>query len=126
MMKKLLAKTYIWILLILLYVPIIFIAVFSFTEAKTLGNWTGFSLELYKNIFTGGVGGGASLMAAIKNTLVIALIAAAVSTILGTVSAIGIFNLRGRKKNTTCTSRRVISPSSWHTSLSAPLMWFSA
>ena len=100
MMKKLLAKSYIWILLILLYVPIIFIAVFSFTEAKTLGNWTGFSLELYKNIFTGGVGGGASLMAAIKNTLVIALIAAAVSTILGTVSAIGIFNLRGRKKNT--------------------------
>ena len=51
MMKKLLAKTYIWILLILLYVPIIFIGVFSFTEAKTLGNWTGFSLELYKNIF---------------------------------------------------------------------------
>ena len=38
MMKKLLAKTYIWILLILLYVPIIFIAVFAFTEAKTLAS----------------------------------------------------------------------------------------
>ncbi|HBH21631.1 MAG TPA: putrescine aminotransferase, partial [Rikenellaceae bacterium] len=43
MMKKFLAKTYIWILLFLLYAPIFFIAVFSFTESKVLGNWTGFS-----------------------------------------------------------------------------------
>ena len=99
-MKKTFAQAYIWLLLVLLYAPIVFIAIFSFTEARTLGNWTGFSLELYKNIFTGGVNGGASLMSAIKNTIFIALIAAAVSTLLGTVSAIGIFNLRGRKKKT--------------------------
>jgi spermidine/putrescine transport system permease protein len=37
-------------------------------------------------------------MAAVKNTLLIALIAAAVSTLLGTIAAIGIFNLKGRKK----------------------------
>ena len=37
MMKKILAKCYIWILLILLYAPILFIAVFSFTESKVLG-----------------------------------------------------------------------------------------
>ena len=99
-MKKILAQAYIWILLILLYAPILFIAVFSFTEAKTLGNWTGFSVELYKNVFTGSVGGGSSLMAALENTLVIALVAAGVSTILGTVSAIGIFNLKGRRRKT--------------------------
>jgi len=99
-MKKLFAQAYIWVLLVLLYAPIVFIAIFSFTEARTLGNWTGFSLELYKHIFTGGVNGGASLMAAIKNTLVIALVAAAFSTLLGTVSAIGIYNLKGRKKKT--------------------------
>ncbi|MBR4167722.1 MAG: ABC transporter permease [Bacteroidales bacterium] len=100
MMKKTLAQAYIWLLLVLLYAPIVFIAIFSFTEARTLGNWTGFSFELYKNIFSGGVNGGAGLMAAIKNTLIIAFIAAAVSTLLGTVSAIGIFNLKGRKKKT--------------------------
>ena len=99
-MKKTLAQAYIWLLLVLLYAPIVFIAIFSFTEARTLGNWTGFSFELYKNIFSGGVNGGAGLMAAIKNTLIIAFIAAAVSTLLGTVSAIGIFNLKGRKKKT--------------------------
>ena len=99
-MKKLFAQAYIWVLLVLLYAPIVFIAIFSFTEARTLGNWTGFSIELYKHIFSGGVNGGASLMAAIKNTLVIALVAATFSTLLGTVSAIGIFNLKGRKKKT--------------------------
>ena len=99
-MKKLFAQAYIWVLLVLLYAPIVFIAIFSFTEARTLGNWTGFSIELYKHIFSGGVNGGASLMAAIKNTLVIALVAATFSTLLGAVSAIGIYNLKGRKKKT--------------------------
>ena len=99
-MKKYFAQAYIWLLLVILYAPIFFIAIFSFTEARTLGNWTGFSFELYKNIFSGGVNGGAGLMAAIKNTLIIAVIAAAVSTLLGTVSAIGIYNLKGRKKKT--------------------------
>ena len=40
-MKKILAKIYIWILLALLYAPLVFIAIFSFTESKVLGNWTG-------------------------------------------------------------------------------------
>ncbi len=50
---KLLSRIYIWLILIILYAPIVFIAVFSFTEAKSLGNWTGFSMNLYKNLFTG-------------------------------------------------------------------------
>ena len=37
-MKKLLCKAYIILLLVLLYSPIIFIGIFSFTESKVLGN----------------------------------------------------------------------------------------
>ncbi|MBQ0143960.1 MAG: ABC transporter permease [Bacteroidales bacterium] len=99
-MKKFLAQAYVWILLVLLYSPIVFIAVFSFTEAKTLGNWTGFSVNLYRNLLTGSTDGGSSLMTAMENTIIIALIAAAVSTILGTVAAIGIFNLKGKRRQT--------------------------
>ena len=87
-------------LLIILYAPIVFIAVFSFTESKVLGNWTGFSTRLYANLFTGDMQGTGSLMLAIENTLVIALIAATVSTLLGTIAAIGIHNMRGRSKQT--------------------------
>jgi len=97
-MKRFLAQCYIWLLLIILYAPIVFIAVFSFTESKVLGNWTGFSTKLYSNLFTGNMQGTGSLMTAIENTLLIALIAAVVSTALGTIAAIGIHNMRGRGK----------------------------
>ncbi len=97
-MKKFFAQCYIWLLLIILYAPIVFIVVFSFTESKVLGNWTGFSTKLYSNLFTGDMQGTGSLMLAIENTLIIALIAAVVSTLLGTVAAIGIHNMRGKTK----------------------------
>jgi len=97
-MKRILARAYIVLLLILLYAPIIFIAVFSFTESKVLGNWSGFSFQLYRNIFSAGNGGQNMLMLAVKNTLVIALVAAAVSTLLGTLAAIGIHNLKGFRR----------------------------
>ena len=97
-MKKFFAQAYIWILLVLLYAPLVFIGIFSFTESRVMGNWTGFSTKLYGNLFSGIMSGDSALTAAIKNTLLIALVAAAISTLLGTIAAIGIFNLKGRKK----------------------------
>lgn len=95
-MKKFFAQAYLWLLLAMLYAPILIIAIFSFTEAKVLGNWTGFSTKLYTSLFTSG--SHHSLMSAIQNTLIIAVLAAIFSTILGTIAAIGIHNLRGRRK----------------------------
>lgn len=99
-MKKFFAQAYIWFLLVILYAPLLFIAVFSFTESKVLGSWTGFSTRLYSNLFSGGGQGSSSLLSAIENTVLIALAAGLVSMILGTVAAIGIFNLKGRRKQT--------------------------
>jgi spermidine/putrescine transport system permease protein len=93
-MKKFLSGTYLGVLLFLLYAPILIIIIFSFTEAKVLGNWTGFSLKLYSSIFQGGIHH--SLTSALWNTLIIGLIAAFVSTILGTIAAIGIYSLKPR------------------------------
>ncbi len=95
-MKKFIAQSYLWLLLTLLYAPIIIIAIFSFTEAKVLGNWTGFSTKLYTSLFQGGAHH--SLVNAIENTLIIALVSAAVSTLLGSIAAIGIDRLRGHKR----------------------------
>ena len=97
-MKKVLAKAYLYLLLAMLYAPLVFIAIFSFTESRVLGNWTGFSTKLYVNLFSGGMNGGSSLLAAVENTLLIALVSAAFATMLGTVAAIGIHNLKGRKR----------------------------
>ena len=97
-MKKFLAQAYLWFLLVLLYAPLFFIGIFSFTESRVLGNWTGFSTKLYANLFSGDMQGSSSLISAVENTLLIALISAFVSMVLGTVAAVGIHNLRGRKK----------------------------
>ena len=97
--SKIFSRLYIWLVLIVLYAPIGFIAVFSFTEAKSLGNWTGFSLKLYQNLFTGSMQNSSGLLSAVENTLMIALIASLIATLLGTIAAIGIYNMKGRKKN---------------------------
>jgi spermidine/putrescine transport system permease protein len=80
----------------MLYAPILIIIIFSFTEAKVLGNWTGFSFKLYTSIFASGVHH--SLSNALWNTFIIGLTAAFASTLLGTVAAIGIFNLKPRAR----------------------------
>lgn len=98
MMKKFFARFYLALVLVLLYAPIVFIAIFSFTESKVLGAWTGFSTRLYSNLFTGGMNGSGSLLQAVENTLLIALAASLVSVALGTVAAIGIHNLKGRRR----------------------------
>ncbi len=94
MVKKILCHGYLWALLLMLYAPIFLIIIYSFTEAKVLGNWTGFSTRLYENLFIQGAHH--SLVDALWNTITIALITATVSTLLGTLTAIGIFNSRPR------------------------------
>ena len=96
MMKKIFSSSYLVLLLVMLYAPIVIIGIFSFTESKVLGNWTGFSTELYESLFTGGVR--YSLVDALKNTFIIAMVAATVSTLLGTIAAIGINDLTHRKR----------------------------
>ena len=95
-MKRFLANAYLWLLLILLYAPIAVIAVFSFADTRVIGNWTGFSTRLYENLFSGAIS--RTLMGAIRNTLSIGVLAAFFSTWLGSVAAIGIHNLHGRRK----------------------------
>lgn len=92
-------QAYLWLLLLFLYAPIVLIIVFSFTNSKVLGNWTGFTFDLYENLFRGydfdaQVRVDPNLYRALIYTAVIAVSAALVSTLLGTLAAIGIFNMR--------------------------------
>ncbi|MEE1120767.1 MAG: ABC transporter permease [Prevotella sp.] len=98
--KKLLTHGYLYLLLVVIYSPILIIIIYSFTESKVLGNWTGFSLGLYENLFSGTADGANALYNALENTLIIALSAAIISTMMGTVAAIGIHNMRGIQKRT--------------------------
>ena len=102
-LSRLAGQAYLWLLLVVLYTPILLIIIFSFTESKVFGNWTGFTFNLYENLLTGyneaeNVHVDPNLYYALFYTAVIALSAALVSTLLGTLAAIGIFNLKQRMR----------------------------
>ena len=95
MMKKIFGQIYIWIILLLMYLPVLVLIAFSFTEATNVGEWTGFTFNLYPALFQN-----KQIMVALGNTLLIALISAVASTFLGTLGAIGAFYLKRKMKNT--------------------------
>ncbi|PTJ75767.1 ABC transporter permease [Staphylococcus kloosii] len=85
-------KLYIVILVALLYAPIIFLMIYSFNSAGNMIHFDGFTLEHYKSLFQND-----RLMSVIFNTIAVALIAASVSTVIGTMGAIALYHLRNKK-----------------------------
>lgn len=85
-------KLYIGILVALLYVPIIFLMIYSFNSAGNMIHFDGFTLEHYKSLFQND-----RLMSVIFNTIAVALIAASVSTVIGTMGTIALYHLRNKK-----------------------------
>lgn len=85
-MKKVIKGLVIAVAICFIYAPIILLFVYSFTPSKIIGRWEGFSLELYGQLFTV-----PKLRGMIVDTVVLALLAATISTIIGTLGAIGIF-----------------------------------
>lgn len=94
MVKKIFAYSYIYLILLLMYVPILVLIVFSFTNATYIGTWNGFSFDLYAKLFQS-----EEIMIALGNTVIIAVISALCSTVLGTLGAIGAFYSRRRARN---------------------------
>ena len=93
MVKKVFAQIYIWLILLVMYLPILVLIAFSFTTSQNVGQWAGFSVELYKNLFTS-----KEIWVATGNTLIIAVTSAVLSVILGTAGAIGAFYSKKRMK----------------------------
>lgn len=74
---------------ILLYAPLLVMVFFSFNESKSTSVFTGFSLKWYSELFNN-----RDAMTALKNTLALAVLSAAIATIIGTAAAVGIFSLK--------------------------------
>ena len=85
-MIKQLSRIFILFVLVILYAPILILTVYSFTNATNIGAIRGFSLHNYVTLFTT-----PELRDMIIGTVVLALVAALLATILGTMGAIGAF-----------------------------------
>lgn len=84
---KTISKIYTFFMFLFLYAPIVMLIIFSFNDSSTMSRsvWSVFSLKWYSKLFQDSM-----LLDALRNTLIIALVAAIVSTVLGTAAAIGI------------------------------------
>ncbi len=84
--KKHLARIYVGILLLIIYLPILVLMVYSFTTSTTIGAIRGFSLKNYVTLLSN-----EELRSMIVGTVALAFGSAVIATILGTLGAIGSF-----------------------------------
>ena len=85
------SKIYTALIMLFLFAPIAILLVFSFNESKSLSVFSNFSLYWYKELIRD-----SETLNAVKNTLLLALCAAAISTVMGTAAAVGMNKLRNR------------------------------
>ena len=76
---------YLILILLFIYLPILYVVLFSFNESKSLSKFTGFSLKWYENMFQD-----RTMLQSIYYTVLVAVIATVVSTVVGTITAIGL------------------------------------
>lgn len=101
-MKKFPRALFISLVLLFLYAPILILAVYSFTDATNIGAIKGFSLHNYITLFTTD-----ELLGMIIGTLLLAILSAAISTVLGTMGAIGSFYSKKRMGSFISTTNQI-------------------
>lgn len=95
-MKKFWNRLYMTIIYIFLFAPIVVLIAFSFNESKSRSNFTGFTFKWYQQLFHNQL-----IMQSLWNTLIVAVVSALAATLLGTVAALGIYNLGKKSKSLT-------------------------
>lgn len=92
-MKKngILSKLFMVLIFLFLYAPIAILIVFSFNSTNSRSTWTGFTFDWYIELFEN-----STIMSSLTTTIIVSILAAVIATILGTMAAIGFFNMKKR------------------------------
>ncbi len=86
--RNIAGKVYLFLIFLFLYAPIIILIIYSFNESK-FRTWSGFSFKWYIELFSD-----TKIMAALYNTILVAVVASLLSTVMGTLAAIGIHGMK--------------------------------
>ena len=89
---KWLSRSYMAIIFFILYAPILVVILFSFNSSGSLSEFTGFSLRWYKELFRDG-----EALAALKNSLLLAVISSSLATVIGTFAAFSIYRSSSKR-----------------------------
>jgi len=93
-LRKLLSRVYLIFIFILLYAPIAVLIVLSFNNSRTRAKWGGFTMKWYVSMFQDEV-----VMAALFNTLLVAVLSALIATILGLMASVSLLAMKRKARN---------------------------
>lgn len=102
-MNKHLRRVYMALIYLFLYAPILVLMVFSFNAGKNRGRWEGFSLKWYQSLM-----GNEAILLALRNTLLVALLATLFATLIGSLGALAIYYYRKRAKRALTVINQII------------------
>jgi len=88
---KIASKVYTALVFIFLFAPIVILLVFSFNEGRSLAVFSGFSLKWYRELFRD-----EATLTSVRNTLLLAVSAMVISTVIGVAASVGIERLRAK------------------------------
>ena len=99
-----LSTIYLTIVFIILYAPIFYLIFYSFNSGGTMSGFEGFTLDYYKEVLQD-----TRLLIIVLNTIVIALLSAAIATIIGVLGALSIMYVKNKRaKNTMMSLNNVL------------------
>lgn len=96
------SRLFIGLVFLFLYAPIILLIIFSFNAGDSSAVWKGFSLHWYGRLFRNRL-----IMESVYTTLLVSLLATAISTVAGTFAAIGLYSLGRRRREALLTVNNI-------------------
>lgn len=91
---KTLSRIYNALIFLFLYSPIVVLIVYSFNDSRSRVKWGGFTLDWYRDLFSNEL-----ILDSLRITLEVAVLAALVATVIGTMAAVGIYSMNGRLRH---------------------------
>lgn len=88
---KTLSRIYNALIFLFLYSPIVVLIVYSFNDSRSRVKWGGFTVNWYRDLFSNEL-----ILDSLRITLEIAVLAALIATVIGTMAAVGIYSMNGR------------------------------
>lgn len=88
---KTLSRIYNALIFLFLYSPIVVLIVYSFNDSHSRVKWGGFTVNWYRDLFSNEL-----ILDSLRITLEIAVLAALIATVIGTMAAVGIYSMNGR------------------------------
>lgn len=88
---KTLSRAFMILVFGILYIPMAVLVLFSFNKSKSTGNFTGFSIRWYVELFSN-----SEAFIALRNTLLLAFFSALLATVIGTLAAVGVYKMKNK------------------------------